>query len=408
MRRESSSPMRSNRLPFLAVTFLIGAIPATSQAASLTSPGALALPSSSNHALQSVQFEANREIDRFLDRYEFRDSFGVYNRPVETFVEGCRRGVKYRLMFDDQDRYVAHRRLGDCSRAETRSRRDVVRELERDNYDNILFVRSTDRDHEVRACRNGRQLMLIVDDRGRVERSERMGRCGAVDDGSPFPPDTDPVEPAEPMSNRDLRDSLQRRGYTQIRFSRSNNPRRVRACQGIHGFEMTFETNGLVESRRFTGFCEREEGQEYVPPRPNLDEIDLRSREPLHPETCQEIVSHLQYRTPILFATGASRILRRSEPLLRTIADNFARCPDVRITIQGHTDSTGSGRDNRRLSRERAQAVRDRLRELGVPRRVMRARGFGRDHPIASNDTEAGQDRNRRIDLVLEWGLYSN
>ncbi len=75
--------------------------------------------------------------------------------------------------------------------------------------------------------------------------------------------------------------------------------------------------------------------------------------------------------------------------------------PGLNLQIEGHTDSIGSDEYNQRLSEQRADAVRDYLTEQGVPRESVAARGFGKSEPIASNDTAAGRQRNRRVELVV-------
>lgn len=71
------------------------------------------------------------------------------------------------------------------------------------------------------------------------------------------------------------------------------------------------------------------------------------------------------------------------------------------IQIDGHTDSTGALSYNQMLSERRAQSVRDFLMNQGVEPRRTRANGYGPRYPIASNDTAAGREQNRRVELTL-------
>ena len=73
------------------------------------------------------------------------------------------------------------------------------------------------------------------------------------------------------------------------------------------------------------------------------------------------------------------------------------RCVSGRIEIGGHTDSQGSKGLNQRLSRARAEAVLDALLARGVALDRLAARGYGEEQPVASNETEIGRARNRRI-----------
>jgi len=73
-----------------------------------------------------------------------------------------------------------------------------------------------------------------------------------------------------------------------------------------------------------------------------------------------------------------------------------------RIDIEGHTDSTGSGDFNQRLSEERAQSVRAALVAAGIPaERIAEPRGAGKERPVATNGTTVGRQFNRRVEIVI-------
>ena len=73
------------------------------------------------------------------------------------------------------------------------------------------------------------------------------------------------------------------------------------------------------------------------------------------------------------------------------------RVDAVTVEVQGHTDDEGSAASNLRLSERRADAVRRYLSDAGVDRARLTVRAVGEAEPIASNDTEAGRARNRRV-----------
>jgi len=77
------------------------------------------------------------------------------------------------------------------------------------------------------------------------------------------------------------------------------------------------------------------------------------------------------------------------------------REPEPSILIEGFTDSTGPAELNRRLSEQRAQAVRDALVARGVAAQRIQARGYGPAYPVASNDTPVGRQLNRRVQVVI-------
>jgi outer membrane protein OmpA-like peptidoglycan-associated protein len=75
--------------------------------------------------------------------------------------------------------------------------------------------------------------------------------------------------------------------------------------------------------------------------------------------------------------------------------------PGLRLEVEGHTDSVGSDEYNQTLSEKRAFAVRDYLVQQGINGNSVTARGFGKVNPVASNDSAAGRQRNRRVELVV-------
>jgi len=73
-----------------------------------------------------------------------------------------------------------------------------------------------------------------------------------------------------------------------------------------------------------------------------------------------------------------------------------------RLEVEGHTDAVGSDESNFKLSEARANSVRDYMLESGIkPDRIVAARGFGETRPVASNDTAAGRQVNRRVEIII-------
>jgi outer membrane protein OmpA-like peptidoglycan-associated protein len=97
----------------------------------------------------------------------------------------------------------------------------------------------------------------------------------------------------------------------------------------------------------------------------------------------------------------------RAEPLpgslatLEAVAQALLAEPSVQLRIEAHTDDLGSGVTNAELSRRRAAWVQQWLAERGVPSSRLSAEGFGASRPVAPNDSEAGRQLNRRVELVL-------
>ncbi|MEL6860105.1 MAG: OmpA family protein [Pseudomonadota bacterium] len=133
---------------------------------------------------------------------------------------------------------------------------------------------------------------------------------------------------------------------------------------------------------------------ETVTPAPSATEERARIA------ACDRSLRALLLESKIEFATGSARIADGSAGLLNQLSRAVTGC-DLRVTIEGHTDSTGSSALNDRLSLARAQAVRDALVIRGVTPALLSAEGYGSARPIAGNDTAEGRDQNRRIEFVV-------
>lgn len=103
----------------------------------------------------------------------------------------------------------------------------------------------------------------------------------------------------------------------------------------------------------------------------------------------------------VLFEVGEADLLPAAQQNLGDVIELLDSEPDAAIRIEGHTDATGPAQLNLRLSEQRAMAVREALIDLGVDAARMNAVGMGEDFPIATNETEEGRARNRRVDVIL-------
>jgi outer membrane protein OmpA-like peptidoglycan-associated protein len=107
----------------------------------------------------------------------------------------------------------------------------------------------------------------------------------------------------------------------------------------------------------------------------------------------------LVIKDKVYFATGKSKILPRSFPLLNQVAEVINGHPEIaRVVVEGHTDSVGKADANRKLSQERASAVMTYLVGQKVDSARLSARGYGPDKPAATNDTAAGREQNRGME----------
>jgi hypothetical protein len=91
-----------------------------------------------------------------------------------------------------------------------------------------------------------------------------------------------------------------------------------------------------------------------------------------------------------------------AEPILDEAARTLGEEGEIRVSVEGHTDSIGTEEYNRRLSLRRADAVRAYLERKGVAAHRMTVEGLGESQPVASNDTAAGRAQNRRVELEVK------
>jgi outer membrane protein OmpA-like peptidoglycan-associated protein len=103
----------------------------------------------------------------------------------------------------------------------------------------------------------------------------------------------------------------------------------------------------------------------------------------------------------VLFDTGKSQILRSGTDNLTKLADFFSRNAEAKASIEGYTDNVGSDAANLSLSERRAGAVQSALLKMGVPSDRLTAHAYGEENPVASNESPAGRQLNRRVEIVF-------
>lgn len=101
----------------------------------------------------------------------------------------------------------------------------------------------------------------------------------------------------------------------------------------------------------------------------------------------------------VSFETGSARINPQMRPVLDEIGRNMDN--NIRVTVVGHTDSTGSDAVNDPLSLDRAESVRDYLSTHGVSARQITVSGRGSREPVATNSSDVGRAQNRRVEIFL-------
>jgi len=115
-------------------------------------------------------------------------------------------------------------------------------------------------------------------------------------------------------------------------------------------------------------------------------------------DTARGLIANM---SDVLFKSGSFELLPGARERLAKVSGIVLAYQGLRLAVEGHTDSIGSDEYNRRLSEQRADAVRDYLVQQGINSDAITASGFGKSEPVASNDTPEGRQQNRRVELVV-------
>ena len=104
----------------------------------------------------------------------------------------------------------------------------------------------------------------------------------------------------------------------------------------------------------------------------------------------------------VLFEFDSYQMTHDAKVTAQDIAEVIGGIENRRVSVEGHTDSVGTLEYNERLSRNRARSVADEIVANGIPRSQVTTHGYGESAPIATNKTEFGRRRNRRVEVVIE------
>jgi outer membrane protein OmpA-like peptidoglycan-associated protein len=147
-----------------------------------------------------------------------------------------------------------------------------------------------------------------------------------------------------------------------------------------------------ADARALAERSEREKAELRDQIREQLDVI-LETR-----ETARGLIVNL---SDVLFDTDSANLRPGAREKVAKVAGVLLAYPGLAIEVDGHTDNVGDDRYNQRLSERRADSVRTYLVREGIPASRVTASGFGESNPVVSNDTSAGRQQNRRVELVV-------
>ncbi len=115
-------------------------------------------------------------------------------------------------------------------------------------------------------------------------------------------------------------------------------------------------------------------------------------------ETARGLIVNL---SDVLFDTGRSTLRPAAREKLARLTGILASNPGLTMAIEGHTDNVGTNESNMKLSNDRASSVRDFLSNGGIPSAALSTHGFGEEQPVSSNNSAAGRQENRRVEMVV-------
>jgi outer membrane protein OmpA-like peptidoglycan-associated protein len=150
-----------------------------------------------------------------------------------------------------------------------------------------------------------------------------------------------------------------------------------------------------AEAKRLETELARTKEEEAIAQRKQLESelSELRAR-----QTEKGIVLTLG---DILFETGKASLMPGALRSIDILADFLKKYPKRNVLIEGFTDSTGTETYNLGLSQQRADAIRESLRARSIGAERITTRGYGEQFPIASNNTPAGRQQNRRVEIII-------
>jgi len=119
-------------------------------------------------------------------------------------------------------------------------------------------------------------------------------------------------------------------------------------------------------------------------------------------ERVRDDLLKLTLDSEVSFDFDSAAIKPAFQPSLTKLANVLAKYDRNQVTVVGHTDSSGAESYNQNLSVQRAESVVDELIGRGVPGGIIRAQGRGENEPRADNNTEAGRQLNRRVEILIQ------
>jgi outer membrane protein OmpA-like peptidoglycan-associated protein len=173
-----------------------------------------------------------------------------------------------------------------------------------------------------------------------------------------------------------------------------------------------------ADAARAQALLEQQKAEAEAAKQKEAAEEAIRQKEEMRARLLKQLNQVLETRdTPrglvvnmpdVLFDSGQYTLKPAARERLARISGIVLAYPELRLEVEGHTDSTGGEEFNQRLSEKRAASVRDYLVDSGITMNNVIARGFGETEPIADNSTAAGRKLNRRVEMIVSGDVIGN
>lgn len=199
-----------------------------------------------------------------------------------------------------------------------------------------------------------------------------------------------------PILLPELRDSRRGRAFVMRNFDR-NDDGRINRREADDANRAFLRIAGERRDRRFD--WEARDSGYHADRAERRGDWDRRGMRDYHMRQTREGATLVLQ--DVLFQTASAQLRPGAAERLRPLAGYLRANPDVRIRIDGHTDSRGPDTANRVLSEHRVDAVAAALENMGVQSARFRMIGHGESAPVATNATAAGRQLNRRVEVTL-------
>lgn len=400
------------RLPLASATVSLGlALTILGPAADAFSPMQRAVPPPARPLAELVDYSPRRVVEILKSR-----GYGgivMTDRTLPGYqAEACLGAEKFLLRINRWGDIVNRQSLGRCGGSVAappppppgEGSLEIRSVLESRGFSEIRFLDAEPPAVIAQACRGRDKLRLVMNRFGDIRDRQVIGRC-SDEDSFDTGGSAQPSEGQLSTQRQRIKSILNAQGYDDIEFSGRHLFRfDVTACRGGNRYQLVVGIRGAVRRSTIKGPCEQPADDVVATPPPKrYERAEIRRRERIRPEVCQEYFDWLLYERTVLFDVASARIRSDSAELLADLAIVANRCPDTSLEISGHTDSDGTDESNQRLSEERATAVAGFLAKNGIGRDRLFPIGFGEERPVAPNSSSANKQQNRRIEFSVRW-----